>query len=68
MAGEIKRYAYGEEPDEIWLELLRYYLRDGKHRKRVDAAMAGNVFYDNTRAARASGRNRIQSYTGLRLR
>ena len=48
MAGEIKRYAYGEEPDEIWLELLRYYLRDGKHRKRVDAAMAG-IFYDNTR-------------------
>lgn len=48
MAREIKRYVYGEDVEEIWFDLLRYYLSNKIHGKRVSAALSG-IFYDNSR-------------------
>lgn len=48
MAREIKKYSNGERIDEIWLDLLSYYLAHKEHNLKARIALEG-IFYDNTK-------------------
>lgn len=63
MAGEIKRYAYGEEPDEIWLELE--ILSKGRKAQKK-SWMQQWQGYSMTIPGRQWAESSHQSYTGLR--
>lgn len=49
MAREIKKYSSGEHIDEIWLDLLSYYLDSEDYRSEANIALEG-IFYDNTKS------------------
>ncbi|MGB5824434.1 MAG: PD-(D/E)XK nuclease family protein [Proteocatella sp.] len=48
MAREIKKYSVGEHIDEIWLDLLSYYLGHDDYKSMANIALEG-IFYDNTK-------------------
>jgi len=48
MAREIKKYSVGENIDDLWLDLLSYYLNDDNHKVKAQIALEG-IFYDNTK-------------------
>lgn len=46
MAEEIKKYSRGETIDEIWLQLLSYYINEGNYSEIAQIALDG-IFYEN---------------------